>query len=335
MVRETVIEIRYHMLMASCRVVGVLPDWFTYGILGRLLYFILYRVARYRVKVVRNNLLHAFPEMSEQERRTIERDYYKHLADVFIDTIDMSNMSAEEMRRRLTVDDIDNQLRVTSGKSWIAMMAHYGSWEYFGAYQLYDPASQVVGVYHPLHDPAFDKYYRKIRSRFGVLPIARNDMVRFCLKHRNGYNGHPIIFGLIADQRPPQEDHKLCCEFLNRPTHFFMGSDWLARRFGLPVYFMHVDKTGHSRYHIWFEELYNGTDPIEEGVITHRYAQTLEKMIRRKPYLWMWSHRRWKSADMLEAQLKASASQLSEEPAVMSDAECGVPAAGQNDTADK
>ena len=163
MIRETVIEIRYHMLMASCRVVGVLPDWFTYGVLGRLLYFILYRVARYRVKVVRNNLLHAFPEMSKQERRTIERDYYKHLADVFIDTIDMSNMSAEEMRRRLTVDDIDNQLRVTSGKSWIAMMAHYGSWEYFGAYQLYDPASQVVGVYHPLHDPAFDKYYRKIR----------------------------------------------------------------------------------------------------------------------------------------------------------------------------
>lgn len=305
-------RIKYHILLGLCRAVGSLPDWLLYGGIGRMLYWTLYRVVRYRVKVVRSNLSHAFPEKGREELRRIERDFYRHLSEVFIDTISLSSITAGQMRERLQIDGLDEHLAQTAGRPWIAMMAHYGSWEYFGAYQLYDTASQVIGVYHPLHDKAFDAYYHTVRSRFGLLPVSKKELVRFCLRHRGGYEGRPLIFGMIADQRPPREEHRREFGFLNRPTHFYMGSDWLARRFALPVYFMQVQKCGRAHYRISFQRIYDGTEPVEEGTITQRYIDLLEQMIRRTPHLWMWSHRRWKSADLAEEAARKAAAQTDE-----------------------
>ncbi len=308
-------RIKYHILLGLCRAVGSLPDAVLYGGIGRLLYRLLYRVVRYRVKVVRSNLSHAFPEKGREELRRIERDFYRHLSEVFIDTISLSSISAGEMRERLQIDGLDEHLAQTAGRPWIAMMAHYGSWEYFGAYQLYDTASQVIGVYHPLHDKAFDNYYHTVRSRFGLLPVSKKELVRFCLRHRGGYEGRPLIFGMIADQRPPREEHRREFGFLNRPTHFYMGSDWLARRFALPVYFMQVRKCGRAHYRVRFQRIYDGTEPVEEGVITQRYIDLLEQMIRRTPHLWMWSHRRWKTADLAEEAARKAAAAAAKEAA--------------------
>lgn len=68
----------------------------------------------------------------------------------------------------------------------------------------------------------------------------------------------------------------------------------MALKFGLPVYMMRVRKPRRAHYEIRFEQLYDGREKVAEGEITARYVRALEDMIRREPYLWMWSHRRWK-----------------------------------------
>ena len=37
-----------------------------------------------------------------------------------------------------------------------------------------------------------------------------------------------------------------------------------------------------------------GEEEVAEHEITERYVRRLESMIRERPELWMWSHRRWK-----------------------------------------
>ncbi len=85
--------------------------WFVYGgmwffsalpfgvlyILSGIGYLLIYRVGRYRRKVVRENLAKAFPEKSGEERRQIERRFYHYLSDYMLEAFG---------RRYLPEDDL-------------------------------------------------------------------------------------------------------------------------------------------------------------------------------------------------------------------------------------
>ncbi len=284
--------VRYWILLWACRLVGLLPTWFLYHGLLDFLYFILYRVARYRLETVRSNLARSFPEKSAEERLNIERAFYRHLAEVFVDTIDIVSIGRREAAKRIVFEGVEEQEKALAGQDWIAALAHYGSWEYFSIYQYYTD-HQVVGVYHPLHDPAFDRFYRTTRSRFGIVPVAMHSVLRYVINKRRNEQQN-MILGLIADQTPPRSEASHWYMFLGQRTSFFRGIEKFALKFAMPVYFMHIEKRSRARYRARFICIYDGQEQVEEGVITERYVHELEKMIREAPELWMWSHRRWK-----------------------------------------
>ena len=298
--------LKYRLLMGASRLIGLLPEWFVYGCQGRFITFVLYRLLRYRLKVVRRNLNRALPEKSRDELLTIEREFYAHLGEVVVDIVVMSSISREKMMARMNVENLEEHYAATEGRSWVAMMAHYGNWECLGTYSLHDERMQVAGVYHPLRDKAFDDFFYAMRARFDILPVRMNDVARFAVRHRDGYEGRPIAYGMIADQRPPREAEHRMYDFLGVPTAFFMGGEWLARKFSMPIFFLHVDKVSRAKYSCWFECIYDGVEEITEGEITRRYAERMEAMIRRKPHLWMWSHRRWKHIDIAEDEARAA-----------------------------
>ncbi|MBR7129748.1 MAG: lauroyl acyltransferase, partial [Tidjanibacter sp.] len=49
-----------------------------------------------------------------------------------------------------------------------------------------------------------------------------------------------------------------------------------------------------SHYICRFVQIYDGVEDIPETEVMDRYVAKLEEMIRRKPELWLWSHKRWK-----------------------------------------
>ena len=282
----------YGLLIGLCKAAGWLPYWFLYGCLVPVIYFLVYKVAGYRTKVVRENLRNAFPEKSEAELRETERKFYKHLSELFVDTIDMTSISTKQIAKRFRFRDTARQDARTAGQSWICAMAHYGSWEYTINYPLFTD-HRVGAVYHHLHSPVFDRFYHHLRSRFGAIPLERDDVAREMVNTRRE-NRPPIALALIADQSPAVYAIHHWFDFLNQPTAFFMGMEKIALKYGMPVYFLHVDKVKKGYYTASFEEIYDGKEPVEELEITRRYIHKLEEAIRRRPELWLWSHRRWK-----------------------------------------
>ena len=59
-----------------------LPLRVLYVISDVMLYPLVRFVVRYRVKVVRKNMLKAFPNKTEKERRDIERRFYHYFCDL-------------------------------------------------------------------------------------------------------------------------------------------------------------------------------------------------------------------------------------------------------------
>ena len=55
-----------------------------------------------------------------------------------------------------------------------------------------------------------------------------------------------------------------------------------------------MDRIGRGSYEMTFEQIEAGTEQVAEYESTERYCRRLEAMIRNRPVLGMWSHRRWK-----------------------------------------
>ncbi|GHU98390.1 acetyltransferase [Bacteroidia bacterium] len=268
-----------------------MPDWFAYSVFREMVFLTLYPVARYRLKVVRENLKNSFPEKSAEELKQIERKFYRHLAEVMVDTIMLSGMSRARARQRIEYDNVEQTDRAINNRNWIAALAHYGSWEYFCAFQML-VTKQVVGVYRPLHSPVFDRYYNKVRSRFGLLPVSMSDLMRYIIRNQKSERG--FVLGLISDQTPPFSAIDHWYDFLNQKTAFFSGIEKSARKFHLPVIFVDLRRVSRAHYIAHMEVLYDGDEEVCDYQITQRYVERLEQMIRREPQYWMWSHKRWK-----------------------------------------
>jgi KDO2-lipid IV(A) lauroyltransferase len=277
--------------------VGLLPRWFLYYVLAEVLYFLLYRVARYRVGVVRGNLAASFPEKSEKELRSIERAFYHNLSEYFVDAIDLASITERGLVERCPwpAENRAELIRQTAGRNWVTLLAHYGSWELMSTFGFARDASAMVSAYRPVKNRALDLYYYKVRNHPPRLnSVPSNDIIRFYMAHRDGIDGSSLCVALIADQNPPFDAQSKWVRFLNHPTVFFHGGEKIARKFSLPVYFMHVRKRGRGLWEQSFELMWDGTSPISEHEITDMYARMLEEEIRRAPELWLWSHRRWK-----------------------------------------
>lgn len=285
-------RLQYMVLYGACRTLGVLPRWFLYNGLGRLVCFVLHRVARYRLGVVRENLSNSFPEKSLTERREIERRFYRHLSEVFVDTMRLCSISREEILSRMVYRDREQQEERMKGRSWISAMSHFGSWELTINYVCHTD-HRVLAVYRPLHSGAFDRFYYDARSRFGTQPVPMNDILREAMRARRP-GERPITVALIADQTPPWHEIKHWYRFLGQDTPFFSGTEKMALKLKMPVFFMYVRKVAPRCYEAEFIEIYDGTEAVPEHQITERYIRLLERMIRETPELWMWSHRRWK-----------------------------------------
>lgn len=281
----------YYFLYPVAWCLGKLPYKVQF-LFSDLVRWVLYGVVRYRREVVRTNLRNSFPEKSEQERKQIERAFYKHLADVFIETLSLASVSEHQIRQRMKYLNMDDLMRWTGGRSWISAMAHYGSWEYTTNFDLYKTHDNALAVYRPLTNKGADRFYHRIRSRFGVIPIAMHDVGREMMR-RKRENSH-VTLALIADQTPGWPEIQNWTLFLGQWTPFFMGMEKLALKFHMPVVFLDVHKVRRGYYEARFDLIYDGDEAVDEGEITRRYAERLEQMIRTRPELWMWSHRRWK-----------------------------------------
>ncbi len=285
-------SIAYYLLLGVAKLIGYLPYWVLYRLIAPFIYWVLYRLVHYRRGVVRGNLAAAFPEKSFAERLEIERKFYHHLSEVFVDVLDMTSMSPKELKRRMKVINMEQTDAEIGTKNWIAALAHFGEWEYFSVYSIDHPYHNI-GVYHPLSSKVMDRFMLYIRRRFGMEVAPMNSLARPVVKNLKA--GEQMALGLIADQRPRvAESDKVWRTFLNQPSLFFGGIGNYAKRFGMMVYALDIEKVKPSHYECRFIQLYDGVEDISDTEIMDRYVAQTEAMIRRRPELWLWSHRRWK-----------------------------------------
>lgn len=281
---------KYYLYLALFMPVAVLPFWALY-LLSDGLYLLFYKVLRYRLHVVRQNLSMAFPEKTEAERRAIEKEFYCQFCDNIVETVKLLCVSDKGITSRIEVINSEFVEEIAREERPIVLfLGHYGNWEWVPAGSgTYAIPELTIQIYKPPHDKAFDRIILKIRSRFNTVSVAQKRAFRTLLEMRRDYK--TFLVGFVADHRPNGKVNHFMT-FLHQPTTYSVGGEEIGERIQAGYLYFEVLKQSRGHYRMIFHKV----EPLQDGEpypYTRRYMQLLEKTIRTAPPYWLWSHRRW------------------------------------------
>jgi len=254
--------------------------------------FLVYRVIGYRKKVVRENLALTLPHLNDAERKVIEKKFYKHMCDMFLEMVKTMSMSPEEMERRFHVTNMDLALDYAKkGKSVILVASHYASYEWL---LTINPklGFQGVAVYKKLANPYFDRLVRKIRSKYNTEMIETRKAIPTMAKNQR--EGVLSMYGLASDQSPKLDRIFHSMKFMGVEVPVHTGAETLAKKYDLAVIFVQVRKIKRGYYEATFISLADNPKDFENFKITEMYLREVEKQILEAPEFYLWTHKRWK-----------------------------------------
>ena len=256
------------------------------------LYLILYHVISYRKKLVRKNLALALPEKTFLERKIIEKKYYKHLSDLFLESFKSLNISEVDIKKRYSFKNIELLDELYKKKKNIILMGgHYASWEWFFIIdRLTD--YRINAIYKKLSNKYFDSLIKKIRSKYNGNLISTKNTFKEILKNTKlkGLN----IYGFASDQSPKKNKATYWNNFLNNFVPFHTGAEIIAKKYDMAVVYMNVEKVKRGYYLASFKLITDKPKKYKDFKITEDFIKLLENQIFKAPEYYTWTHNRFK-----------------------------------------
>ncbi len=259
--------------------------------LSDVLFVFLYNITGYRKAVVLQNLRNSFPSMDESRLRRLAPAFYRHLADLVVESVKIFSISEQAVQHRFTCrnPEVMNAL-FDQGRSVILAGGHYNNWELFAVAIDRLIRHRTVAIYKPLKDVFLDGKMRQTRGKYGLRMIPIADVKAF-FEHP-GDRPTATIFAI--DQSPSSSSRCHWMTFLNQETAVAFGAEKYARAYNQPVVFGRMAKLRRGHYELEFELAVPEPAACRPGEITETVTRMLEKDIVNDPVYWLWSHRRWK-----------------------------------------
>jgi Kdo2-lipid IVA lauroyltransferase/acyltransferase len=271
--------------------VSVLPFPILY-LFSDFIYIIVYNIIGYRKKTVRENLALALPNLSNKERLVIEKKFFHHMCDMFLEMIKTMTISDQEINKRYSYSNLEVYKNLEKKNTSIALMcAHYASYEW--AVSLNSKINyQGYAIYKKINNPYFDKLVRNIRSKFKATLITTKETIPTIVE--NNKNNKLGIYGFASDQSPKLSTTFHWNKFMGIEVPVHTGAEMLAKKYGMNVIFLKTKKIKRGYYQASFEIISENSKDIPNYEITDQFLKLVEEQIHEAPEFYLWTHKRWK-----------------------------------------
>lgn len=286
----------YLLSRLPMRVLYVLSDFF---------FFLMFNVIGYRKIVVLENLKLAFPEKSEEERKKIAKDFFRHLTDLIMESVKAFSISEKEMSKRYRYKNPELVNNFTKqGRSIALVAAHQANWEWSISLPLVLDGN-VNGAYTKLGNPYFEKVVRSSREKYGIIGYKTSETVKGMQKNFAEKTQGSYI--LLSDQSPQLHKTFYWNEFFGVQVPMHTGAEILAKRFDLVVINYITRKVKRGYYETEFQLITDAPKEFEDYQITDKYTRLTENNIKQQPALYLWSHKRFKHRNSFKEWQKMKA----------------------------
>lgn len=254
--------------------------------------FLVYRVFRYRKKTVRENIALALPHLTAAERIEVERKFYHHLCDLFLEMMKTLSITDEEMNARFVYTNLETYLELEKKQKSVAMLcAHYNSYEWTISI---NRKIQFKGyaIYKKISNKYFDRLVHKIRSRFKATLITNKEAIPKISE--NARKKHYGLYGFASDQSPRVNAAHHWKNFMGHYVPVHTGGEMLAKKYDMNVGLLKIKKVKRGYYEAEIVQVYEDVKKIPNYEITDRFMEMVEQQILEAPEFYLWTHKRWK-----------------------------------------
>jgi KDO2-lipid IV(A) lauroyltransferase len=274
-------------------------SWLPYFILYRVsdfIYLLFSTVFPYRKKVVEGNLERCFPEKSPRERRSIRNAFYRHLADVFVESFKNFSITKKQIEQRFVCTNPGVLDEVAAhGQGIVLAGGHYNNWELYAMAAADHFTGRTMAIYKRIKNPWFDKKMRETRGKYGLELVPTIEASEWMRKNAED----KIVCIYAIDQSPANPTKAHWINFMGQRTAAYYGPEKHARQYSLAVVYGHINKVKRGHYTITYEKVTSDVEQFANGALIERLNAILEQDIRRAPEFWLWSHKRWKHKEPL------------------------------------
>jgi len=262
---------------------------------------------RIRGRVVAENLLHAYPESTPDERRDLARRMWEHL---FLLAAEMAHAPRKIHRTnwRDYIDLVRRELLVQvlfDERPVVLVSAHYGNFELSG-YMLGILGFSSFTIARPLDNPFLNRFVNEFRGAQGqyIFPKSGSAQQIDSLLARGG------TLTLLADQHAG--DKGCWVDFFGRPASTHKAIALFALVNDAPLVLCYTQRIGGQplRHLLGAEEMVDPRHLAPElrsvPALTQWYTDHLEAIIRRAPEQYWWVHRRWKGDPPRKSRRRAA-----------------------------
>ncbi len=267
--------------------------------LGDAVGFLWFEVLKIRRRVALENVRLAFPEKSEKEVLAIAQGSMSNLGRTIIEFAQFPFFSREKLNDFFVFEGFENVTEALKKKKGVLFLSmHLGNGDFAVA------ASSISGLKINLISKRFktkwlDELWFGMRAKHGTKFISP-EKSSFEILRALGRN-EVVIFVLDQFMGPPIG---VRTKFFGRETGTAMGLALVHLRTEAPLIFTYTYRRPDNKMVVVFEKEATvadfGLDPASPNraqtisVLTQKYTDKIEQIVRRYPNQWMWIHRRWK-----------------------------------------
>lgn len=249
------------------------------------------------------NMRLAFPEWTEEQRRSVLKRMTRNLGWMAVEFARFPKYTKENIEKVIVLDGHENFLEGQQrGRGVVYLTGHIGAWELSSyAHALYGYPLHYMA--RPLDNRPLDAMVNRYRGATGNKPIYKNEGARRMLRVLKDAG----TVGILADQNT-MPDEGVFVDFFGTPACTTTGIARVA---------LHTDAAVVPGYAVWDDDLCKyrlrfeppmelvRTGDTERDVAenTQRFAKVIEGIIRKYPDQWVWIHARWKNRPKGEAAI--------------------------------
>ena len=241
-------------------------------------------------KIIHSNLLIAFPELSEYERKKIIKNMWFNYGQILAEYMFIKDFRKNSnYSKKIIIENLEELKNVNlDSKPVIFISGHFNNFELM-AMQIEKLGVDLAAVYRPLNNFFLNSIMEKIRQKHICKKQVKKGVsgTKKLLEHFK--NGTSIA--LMIDQRVSQG---IRCNFFNREALTTTIPAQFVKKYQAKIIPVHIERSRNNFFKLKFQKAINFSDDEDIKSITLKLNNILENMIIKNPDQWIWSHNRWK-----------------------------------------
>jgi KDO2-lipid IV(A) lauroyltransferase len=247
---------------------------------------------RYRERALAN-LGRAYPEWSQARRNALLSAAFAELGRTTAEWARLPALAAAEVEARVEWRGVEHlEGALARGRGALVVTAHHGSWEIIPvAGRLRFRGHEVTAVARTIPNPHAQAVIEERRNLFGGATLPQDARQILRALRRNA------AIGVLVDQYLAPRRGGILAPFMGLRTWTNPGPALLALRTGAALLPVGARREADGRYCVEFGPEFTvvrrGDPGADAAALTAAINAWVESLVRARPELWLWGHRRW------------------------------------------